>query len=134
MRDLKDGQDAASAKLDVIQQSLEEIKQQLSDVCPPEGWQVTSKYPGTWEMSESGVPLEGLIKLTPSDAEYWKVFEQLRAPTECGFGQMTDAWLSQVCRIQNPQLFHYYQFRKEHLEETGSPHLVSLSIVSNLPT
>lgn len=72
-------------------------------------------FPGTWEKSGSGEPIEGLFEVLPSGAEYWQIFEQLRAPTASGNGQMTDAWLSKVYRIQNVGLYRYFEFHKQRL-------------------
>jgi hypothetical protein len=50
------------------------------------------------------VPKEGLVEVTPADHEYWDVFAKLRAPTHCGWGQMDDAWISSLHRVQNKNL------------------------------
>ena len=50
------------------------------------------------------VPKEGLVEVTPADHEYWDVFDKLRAPTHCGWGQMDDAWISSLHRVQNKDL------------------------------
>ena len=50
------------------------------------------------------VPKEGLVEVTPADHEYWDVFDKLRAPTHCGWGQMDDAWISSLHRVQNKNL------------------------------
>ena len=41
-------------------------------------------FPAHWEFEDSGkqIPKEGLLEVPPTSDEYWRGFEQLRAPTE----------------------------------------------------
>ena len=86
------------------------------------------RWPSTWDIV-NGTPAEGLIEVSPSSDEYWKVHAQLRAPTECGWGSMNDAWLSKLERIQNPQLFSLFEHWSGRLEsvacDTGSAHMLA---------
>ena len=67
--------------------------------------------------------------MPPTSDEYWKVHAQLRAPTECGWGSMNDAWLSKLERIQNPQLYSLFEHWSGRLEsvarDTGSLHMLA---------
>jgi hypothetical protein len=99
-----------------------------------------NEWPSEWEMqADAGgsgqcVPKEGLVKVTPAEDEYWNVFDQLRAPTECGWGQMDDSWISSLHRIQNSHLHTFYEFRRKQLWSTvgGSESLVKTSTGSRL--
>ncbi len=89
----------------------------------------SAQWPDNWLILANGTPAEGLIEVPPTSTEYWKVHAQLRAPTECGWGSMNDAWLSKLERIQNPQLYSLFEHWSGRLEsvarDTGSAHMLA---------
>ena len=67
-------------------------------------------FPAHWEFEDSGkqIPKEGLLEVPPTSDEYWRVFEQLRAPTEPvngrpGPGEPAWFWLRQVVVSQRQE-------------------------------
>ena len=92
-----------------------------------------TRWPDFWEFVDSPanerVPREGLIEVSPTSDEYWHVHAQLRAPTECGWGTMDDAWLSKLGRVQNPQLYSFFDHWAGRLEsvarDTMSAHMLA---------
>lgn len=92
----------------------------------------TPRWPETWEFVDSPAnetPADGLIEVSPTSDEYWQVHTQLRAPTECGWGSMDDAWISKLERVQNRQLYSFFDIWAYRLESvaraTGSTHMLS---------
>ena len=88
-------------------------------------------YPATWSTVAENVdgrttqvPYEGLVEVMPSSPEYWEISDQLRAPTESGRGQMNDAWISELWRVQNPQLFRYFEFHKDRFKDARRPDML----------
>ena len=74
------------------------------------------------------VCLQGLVAVPINSAEYWEVHDQLRkTPTPNPLPQpqidtqgddsvdrigMQDAWISSLHRVQNPQLYTYFDFQR----------------------
>jgi len=67
MREVKDGQDAANAKLDTIQQSIEEMKQQLGLVVS--SMETLRRTVVNLNLDKSPVPLMFVIELQPTEDE-----------------------------------------------------------------
>mmetsp|Transcript_48702 Transcript_48702/g.72299 ORF Transcript_48702/g.72299 Transcript_48702/m.72299 type:complete len:894 (-) Transcript_48702:279-2960(-) len=67
--------------------------------------------PNTWSTDTN----ETLVNVSPHDEQYWLVNDKLRET-------MGDAWISNVWRIQNHQLWNYYSFHKNRLAMTGVGH------------
>ena len=77
------------------------------------------------------VCLQGLVAVPINSAEYWEVHDQLRkTPTPNPLPQpqidtqgddsvdrngMQDAWISSLHRVQNPQLYTYFDFQRRRL-------------------
>lgn len=66
--------------------------------------------PDTWSASD-----EILVEVLPNDPQYWEVCNRLR-------GDMSDAHISKLWRIQNNSLWTYYSFRRDLLEMNGVEH------------
>ena len=49
----------------------------------------TRFFPRTWTATELGVPKEGLIKLTPSDDEYWAYVQRRGKGTNSDMGNVS---------------------------------------------
>ena len=88
-------------------------------------------FPAHWEFEDSGkqIPKEGLLEVPPTSDEYWRVFEQLRAPTEPVNGRPgpgEPAWfgLRQVVVSQRPEtgrLLDHSDGRRLDLPATTHP-------------
>ena len=77
------------------------------------------------------VCLQGLVPVPIDSAEYWEVHDKLRkTPTPNPLPQpqidtqgdgsvdrngMQDAWISSLHRVQNPQLYTYFDFQRRRL-------------------
>ena len=83
--------DANEAVLLAVEAKAKAIRQQMDEQSWPKNWKM--KAGAARAQGDDGEPEEGLIELDPSDEEYWEVHECLRRETECGHGQMADAWL-----------------------------------------
>ncbi|KAI2497146.1 hypothetical protein MHU86_17349 [Fragilaria crotonensis] len=66
--------------------------------------------PETWSGSN-----EVLVEVLPDDTQYWAVCNRLR-------GDMSDAHISKLWRIQNISIWTYYSFHKDRLEMNGIDH------------
>ncbi len=66
--------------------------------------------PDTWSASA-----EILVEVLPNDPQYWAVCKRLR-------GDMSDAHISKLWRIQNNSLWTYYSFHRDRLEMNGVDH------------
>jgi hypothetical protein len=63
--------------------------------------------PDTWSASA-----EILVEVLPNDPQYWEVYNRLR-------GDMSDAHVSKLWRIQNNSLWTYYSFHRDRLAMNG---------------
>jgi ABC-type branched-subunit amino acid transport system substrate-binding protein len=66
--------------------------------------------PDTWSASA-----EILVEVLPHDPQYWEVYNRLH-------GDMSDAHISKLWRIQNNSFWTYYSFHRDRLEMTGVDH------------
>jgi hypothetical protein len=66
--------------------------------------------PDTWSASP-----EILVEVMPNDPQYWEVCNRLQ-------GDMPDAYISKLWRIQNNSLWTYYSFHRDRLEMNGVDH------------
>lgn len=89
----------------------------------PDAWEMDSPQLGQIpdEDTQASLPKEGLFDVSPESAEFWDVHEELRKPPKpknarpCEVtGQssdvrgMHDAWITKLQRIQNSDLYAYY--------------------------
>ena len=87
--------DANEAVLLAVEAKAKAIRQQMDEQSWPKHWKMKAR--AAQAQGGDGEPEEGLIELDPSQEEYWEVHECLRRETECGHGQMADAWLVSAC-------------------------------------
>ena len=93
--------DANEAVLLAVEAKAKAIRQKMDEQSWPKHWKMKA---GAAQAQGDGEPEEGLIELDPSEEEYWEVHECLRRETECGQGQMADAWLVSACTLRYRRL------------------------------
>lgn len=95
------------------------------------------EYPPTWKMEltqvkvrggdrQVQVPEEGLFDVLPDSSEYWDFFEEhlkkLPDPRNVRGNSdrhgMHDAWITKLQRIQNSDLYTYYDSQKQRIAKT----------------
>ena len=93
---------------------------------------------GEWLTDEDGTPrappvIEGLVPVPIESREYWDVHHKLRkrpadnplpqsqvdqqGPDSVDRTGMQDAWISTLHRVQNPQLYTYFDFQRRRLAD-----------------
>ena len=78
------------------------------------------------------MPVDGAVEILQTDPEYWAVYDELTRPPNADFARtcptsrersdthgMYDAWITALYRIQNVDLYTYYQNQKERLVQSS---------------
>eukprot|EP01046_Picozoa_sp_COSAG06_P048178 COSAG06_NODE_7149_length_2609_cov_1.361355_1_plen_551_part_10 len=95
------------------------------------------EWPETWKVQlvdGKRVPEDGLFTVQPTDSEYWDVFDKLRATPDASQARpcpqtgvvsdlkgMDDAWITDLKRIQNTDLFTFNHFQEVRMAKTMRP-------------
>ena len=134
----KRAQETMAAALEAQAASMELEKQNISY---PEEWELDPR--NAVELDDDTapngkrivqLPKDGLIRVHESEAEFWDVYEYLTRAPNAEFARvdpktnrssnpqgMRDAWITELHRIQNPDLYTYFESQKKRLQKSNGP-------------
>lgn len=89
-----------------------------------------AEYPQTWRLQTSTrQPVEGLVEVEPDTREFWSVLKKLRHAPDPAIARgnsnrqgLTDAWITKLERVQNPDLYAYHLFQRERVGKSVVTH------------
>jgi|EP01046_Picozoa_sp_COSAG06_P009883 hypothetical protein len=80
------------------------------------------------------LPVDDLVRVDQTDPEYWEVYDELKRAPNPEFAKacpktgkssdtrgMHDAWITSLHRIQNTDLFTYFESQKKRLIKSNGP-------------